>query len=73
VPQPSGPVRRLLVAPLVALLVAVSALALAAPEATAGSRLTASFTPGGVLPGDHVTASGSAPGRGVRVVQLQVQ
>jgi hypothetical protein len=58
---------------LVALLLATSALALLSPDATAGARLTASFTPNGVLPGDHVAASGSAPGRGVRAVQLQLQ
>jgi hypothetical protein len=69
VPSPRGHARRLLVA----LLVAASALALASPEATASSRLTASFTPNGVLPGDHVGASGKAPGRGVRSVQLQRQ
>jgi hypothetical protein len=69
VPRPSGPARRLLVV----LLVAASGLALAAPEASATSRLTASFTPSGVLPGDHVTASGSAPGRGARAAQLQLQ
>ena len=57
---------------LVVLLLAVSALALASPDATASSRLTASFTPTGVLPGDHVVASGSAPGRGARPVQLQL-
>ena len=67
--RPRGHARRLLVA----LLVAASALALAPSDATASSRLTTSFTPNGVLPGDHVTASGSAPGRGVRVVQLQLQ
>jgi hypothetical protein len=69
VPRPTRRARGLLVA----LLVAASALALASPEASASSRLTASFTPQGVLPGDHVTASGSAPGRGVRPVQLQLQ
>jgi hypothetical protein len=69
VPHPRGRARRLLVV----LIVAASALALASPEAGAVSRLTVSFTPDGVLPGDHVVASGSAPGRGVRLVQLQRQ
>jgi hypothetical protein len=67
--NPRGHARRLLVV----LLVAGSTLALATPEAVASSHLTAQFTPNGVLPGDHVVASGNAPGRGVRAVQLQLR
>lgn len=69
-PRPTGRARGLLIA----LLVTASAFGLlSSPEASASARLTASFTPQGVLPGDHVTASGRAPGRGVRPVQLQRQ